>query len=53
VLTFARFVRNDSGVTASNIGQFAAGMLVAIISIVNGLGTNLNGVFTNVNTQLR
>lgn len=53
MLTFARFLRNDSGATAIEYGLIAAGISVAIIAIVNGLGTNLNGVFTNVNTQLR
>jgi pilus assembly protein Flp/PilA len=51
--TFAHFLRNDSGATAIEYGLIAAGISVAIIAIVNGLGTTLNGVFTNVNTQLR
>jgi len=51
--TFARFLGDDSGATAIEYGLIAAGIAVAIIAIVNGLGTNLNGVFTNVNTQLR
>ena len=51
--TFAQFLRNDSGATAIEYGLIAAGISVAIIAIVNGLGTTLNGVFTNVNTQLR
>jgi pilus assembly protein Flp/PilA len=51
--TFAQFLRNDSGATAIEYGLIAAGISVAIIAIVNGLGTNLNGVFTNINTQLR
>jgi pilus assembly protein Flp/PilA len=53
MLTFAHFLRNDSGATAIEYGLIAAGISVAIIAIVNGLGTTLNGVFTNVNTQLR
>jgi pilus assembly protein Flp/PilA len=53
MLTFARLLTNDSGATAIEYGLIAAGISVAIIAIVNGLGTNLNGVFTNINTQLR
>ena len=53
MLTFARFLKNNSGATAIEYGLIAAGISVAIIAIVNGLGTNLNGVFGNINTQLR
>ena len=53
MLTFARFLRNDSGATAIEYALIAAGISAAIIAVVNGLGTTLNGVFTNVNTQLR
>ncbi len=53
MLTFARLLTNDSGATAIEYGLIAAGISVAIIAIVNGLGANLNGVFTNINTQLR
>jgi pilus assembly protein Flp/PilA len=49
----ARFVWNESAATAIEYGLIAAGISVAIIAIVNGLGTNLNGVFSNINTQLR
>jgi len=50
---FARFVRDQSAATAIEYGLIAAGISVAIIVAVNALGTNLNNVFTNVNTQLR
>ncbi len=50
---FARFVREESAATAIEYGLIAAGISVAIIVAVNALGTNLNNVFTNVNTQLR
>jgi len=49
----AHFVVERSGATAIEYGLIAAGVSVAIIVAVNGLGTNLNGVFGNVNTQLR
>jgi pilus assembly protein Flp/PilA len=47
------FLKDESGVTAIEYGLIAAGISIAIIVAVNGLGTTLNNVFTNVNTQLR
>jgi pilus assembly protein Flp/PilA len=49
----AHFVKDQSGATAIEYGLIAAGISIAIIVAVNGLGTTLNNVFTNVNTQLR
>ena len=49
----ARFVKEESGATAIEYGLIAAGISVAIIVAVNGLGTSLNGTFSNINTQLR
>jgi pilus assembly protein Flp/PilA len=39
---FARFARDDSAATAIEYGLIAAGISVAIIAMVNGIGTNLN-----------
>ena len=36
---FVRFVKNESGATAIEYGLIAAGISVAIIAVVNGLGT--------------
>lgn len=47
------FVKDQSGATAIEYGLIAAGISIAIIVAVNGLGTTLNSVFTSVNTQLR
>lgn len=49
---FLRFVKNDSGATAIEYGLIAAGISVAIIAVVNGLGTQLNTTFTKVTTAL-
>ena len=38
---FVRFVKNESGATAIEYGLIAAGISVAIIAVVNGLGTKL------------
>ena len=48
-----RFARNESGATAIEYGLIAAGIALAIIAAVNGLGTNLNNVFTSVNSSLK
>ena len=50
---FARFVKNESGATAIEYGLIAAGISVAIIAVVNGLGTQLNATFTSISTQLK
>jgi pilus assembly protein Flp/PilA len=49
----ARFVKDESGATAIEYGLIAAGISLAIIAVVNGLGSNLNTKFTSVNTALK
>ncbi len=48
-----RFVKNEAGATAIEYGLIAAGISVAIIAVVNGLGTKLNTSFSSVSTQLK
>lgn len=47
------FLKNEGGATAIEYGLIAAGISVAIIAVVNGLGTQLNTTFTSVSSQLR
>ncbi|MBW8902509.1 MAG: Flp family type IVb pilin [Bradyrhizobium sp.] len=49
----ARFVKDQSGATAIEYGLIAAGISLAIITVVNGLGSNLNTKFTSINTSLK
>jgi pilus assembly protein Flp/PilA len=49
----ADFLKNESGATAIEYGLIAAGISIAIIAVVNGLGTQLNATFTGVSTQLK
>ena len=49
----ARFVKDESGATAIEYGLIAAGISLAIIAVVNGLGTNLNNKFTSINNSLK
>jgi pilus assembly protein Flp/PilA len=48
-----KFRTDDSGATAIEYGLIAAGIALAIIAVVNGLGTNLNTKFTSINTSLK
>ncbi len=48
-----RFLKNELGATAIEYGLIAAGISVAIIAVVNGLGTQLNATFTSASTQLK
>jgi pilus assembly protein Flp/PilA len=49
---FSRFAKDESGATAIEYGLIAAGISVAIIAVVNGLGTSLKSTFTSISTQL-
>jgi pilus assembly protein Flp/PilA len=49
---FVRFLKDDSGATAIEYGLIAAGISVAIIAVVNGLGTTLNAKFKSISDQL-
>lgn len=48
----ARFVKDESGATAIEYGLIAAGIALAIITIVNTLGGTLNDKFTSLNTKI-
>jgi pilus assembly protein Flp/PilA len=47
------FLKNESGATAIEYGLIAAGISVAIITVVAGLGTKLTGTFTTISTALK
>jgi pilus assembly protein Flp/PilA len=49
----ATFLRNESGATAIEYGLIAAGISIAILAVVNGLGTQLNNTFGSVSSQLK
>jgi len=48
-----RFWADQSGATAIECGLIAAGIALAIIAVVNGLGTKLNTKFTSINGTLK
>jgi len=48
-----RFVCDENGATAIEYGLIAAGIAVAIITVVQGLGTKLADTFTNITTAIK
>ncbi|HEY7764525.1 MAG TPA: Flp family type IVb pilin [Aestuariivirgaceae bacterium] len=48
----ARFLKDESGVTAIEYGLIAAGIGVAIVVIVFEVGTALTGIFQEVENKL-
>jgi len=50
---FAKFLADESGATAIEYGLIAAGISIAILAAVNGLGSNLNTMFNSINTSLK
>jgi pilus assembly protein Flp/PilA len=47
------FFKDESGATAIEYGLIAAGISVAIITAVNGLGTKINSNFQNISSSLK
>jgi pilus assembly protein Flp/PilA len=48
----SRFVKDKSGATAIEYGLIAAGIAVAIITVVYSIGGTLQDKFTEINTKL-
>ena len=48
-----KFLRDDKGATAIEYGLIAAGISLANISIMNGMGAKLNRKFTSINSSLK
>jgi pilus assembly protein Flp/PilA len=48
-----KFLSDESGATAIEYGLIAAGISIAILAVVNGLGSNLNTMFNSVNSSLK
>jgi pilus assembly protein Flp/PilA len=50
---FARFLKDESGATAIEYALIAAGIALAIITAVNGVGTALTTKFNSISTSLK
>lgn len=50
---FLRFLTDQSGATAIEYALIAAGISLAIIAAVNGLGSTLNNSYASINSSLK
>jgi pilus assembly protein Flp/PilA len=50
---FRRFAQDESGLSAVEYGLLAAGIAVAIYSIIADVGNSLHAIFSSVNTDLQ
>jgi pilus assembly protein Flp/PilA len=48
-----KFLADETAATAIEYGLIAAGIALAIIATVKGLGSTLNGKFSSINTSLK
>nr|WP_201280202.1 Flp family type IVb pilin [Bradyrhizobium betae] len=53
MLMVKRFIEDESGATAIEYGLIAAGIALAIITVVNNLGTTLNDKFGSISSSLK
>jgi pilus assembly protein Flp/PilA len=51
--TLKNFWADESGATAIEYGLIAAGIALAIITVVNGLGSKLNTKFGSISASLK
>ncbi|TQF35873.1 pilus assembly protein [Bradyrhizobium sp. UNPF46] len=51
--TLKNFLADERGATAIEYGLIAAGIALAIITVINGLGARLNTKFTSISTALK
>lgn len=49
----ARFAKDESGATAIEYGLIAAGIALAIITVVNNLGSTMNAKFGSISSSLK
>jgi pilus assembly protein Flp/PilA len=50
---FFRFLTDQSGATSIEYALIAAGISIVILTVVNGIGTTLNGMYSSVNNSLK
>jgi pilus assembly protein Flp/PilA len=51
--TLTNFLADESGATAIEYGLIAAGIALAIITVVNGMGSRLNAKFGSISSSLK
>ena len=53
VKTLKAFLADESGATAIEYGLIAAGIALAIIPVINGLGAKISTKFAAIDTSLK
>ncbi len=53
IIIIKKFLKDETAATAIEYGLIAAGIALAIIAVVNGLGSKLGTKFTAINTSLK
>jgi pilus assembly protein Flp/PilA len=53
VQILTRFLKDETAATAIEYGLIAAGISLAIISVINGMGAKLNTKFSSINSSLK
>jgi pilus assembly protein Flp/PilA len=51
--TLTNFLADESGATAIEYGLIAAGIALAIITVVNGMGSKLSAKFGSISSSLK
>lgn len=49
----SRFIMDQSGATAIEYGLIATGIAIALISVINGIGSGISSKLTTVSTTLK
>ena len=49
----SKFFKDESGATAIEYGLIAAGIAIAIITAVNGVGSQMSLTFNNISSSLK
>ncbi|WP_439400395.1 Flp family type IVb pilin (plasmid) [Bradyrhizobium sp. PMVTL-01] len=53
MILLKRFVKDENGATAIEYGLIAAGIALAIITVVNNIGTTMNDKFGSISSSLK
>ena len=51
--TIRKFLADETAATAIEYGLIAAGIALAVITAVNGIGTKISSNFTKISTSLK
>ena len=53
IRTLKAFLKDETAASAIEYGLIAAGISIAIITVVNGMGTKLKTTFSSISSQLK